>query len=175
MVDQNCFLADDFDLPPADDDVVVVAHQPHTLRPAVNDDRHQLRSMGIHLDIVHAAQTAAVADIDDLFVVHVRDPAKHIRQLLYRSRRRILRRSCLYTKYMRRFLLTELYIRYMSYYTDHITTNEEMGGIGWPSILGCIFGSAFFLVTSSACCIGFSAAGYGRSALYRQSCSAKKR
>ena len=47
---------------------------------------------------------------------------------------------------MRRFLLTELYIRYMSYYTDHITTNEEMGGIGWPSILGCLFGSAFFLV-----------------------------
>lgn len=42
VVDQNGFLPDDLNLLPPDHNIVLMAHQPHAFRPAVDDDGHQL-------------------------------------------------------------------------------------------------------------------------------------
>lgn len=42
-----------------DHNIVLMAHQPHAFRPAVDDDGHQLGGAGIHLHVVHTAQAGA--------------------------------------------------------------------------------------------------------------------
>lgn len=80
MIDEDGFFTNHFNFLPADDDIVLVPHKAHTFRAAMDDDGKQLRRAGVDFHIVHTADARAVAYVDDLFIVHIGDSAKHIEQ-----------------------------------------------------------------------------------------------
>ena len=43
----------------------------------LDNNGNQLSGAGIDFDVVHTSQPVTVADIDDFFIVHIGDSAKH--------------------------------------------------------------------------------------------------
>ena len=76
-IDQYRLLTDDLDILPLYDDVRRPAQSAEQTAVAADDQRRDLGGAGVHLHIVHKAQTGAVADVDDLFIVHVRNARNH--------------------------------------------------------------------------------------------------
>ncbi len=66
---QNGFVPDNFDFPPRDDHVVLVTEQSEAFRSPVNHQCGELGTARVYLHVIHATETASVADIDDLFIV----------------------------------------------------------------------------------------------------------
>ncbi len=59
------------------DHIILLPTEAEELTGAGDDDGRDLAAFAVHLHIGHVAQTAAVADIDDLFALEFRESVAH--------------------------------------------------------------------------------------------------
>ena len=85
MVDQDGLLSNHLDFLPGNHDILVMPQQPHAFGSSMHDDGDELSRAGVYLHVVHSADAGPVADVDDLFIMHVRDSAKHLHASFIRS------------------------------------------------------------------------------------------
>ena len=75
---QNAVFPDHLNIMPPDYDIILMAEKSEPFRASVNHNSHQLRRTGINFHIVHTTQTATVANINNLFIMHIGNSAIHI-------------------------------------------------------------------------------------------------
>ncbi len=77
MIDQDRLFPDNLDLFPTDYDIFFVAEQSKQFGSTEHHDGYQLCRTRIHFHVVHAPKPHPVTNVDNLFIVHIRNSAKH--------------------------------------------------------------------------------------------------
>ena len=77
LVDKDDIVPDTLDAVPGDVELLPPAEQPEEATGAEDYDGHYLSLRHFHIHIPHKAQSAAIADVDDLFASQVLESALH--------------------------------------------------------------------------------------------------